>query len=90
MPGVVEQAGNSADYGNFLLLNHGNGLESFYGHCETLTAKQGEDVREGEVIAKVGSTGQSTGFHLHFEIRINHVYVNPAWQLLQGGAAASV
>lgn len=78
LPGVVEQAGQSVDYGNFLLLDHGGGIETFYGHCDQLLVGQGTPVKIGDTIAKVGTTGMSTGYHLHFEIHVDHICVNPA------------
>lgn len=78
LPGVVKQAGQSADYGNFLLIDHGGGVETFYGHCDQLLVGQGTPVKIGDTIAKVGSTGLSTGYHLHFEIHIDGVCVDPA------------
>lgn len=78
LPGVIEQAGQSVDYGNYLLLNHGGGVETFYGHCDQLLVEQGASVKIGEEIAKVGTTGLSTGYHLHFEIHVDGVAVNPA------------
>lgn len=77
--GNVEKVGTSVYYGNYVILNNGNGIKTFYGHCETVTVKQGETVSEGTAIAKVGSTGVSTGYHLHFEIHINNICVNPQW-----------
>ena len=55
--------------------SHGNGTETVYGHCSKLIAKVGQKVSQGQVIAKVGSTGNSTGNHLHFEVRKNGVYI---------------
>lgn len=60
-----------------IILKHGNGIETYYGHCSKLYVKEGEKVEQGDVIAAVGSTGNSTGPHLHFEIRKNGEYVNP-------------
>lgn len=81
LPGVVEQAGQSEDYGNFLLLDHGGGVETFYGHCDQLLVGQGAPVKVGDEIAKVGTTGLSTGYHLHFEIHVDKIAVNPAGAL---------
>lgn len=79
--GTVEKTGVSSVYGNYVLLNNGGGIETFYGHCDSVTVEQGEKVDAGATIAKVGSTGQSTGYHLHFEVRIGGVYVNPQYCL---------
>lgn len=81
LPGVVEQAGQSEDYGNFILLDHGGGVETFYGHCDQLLVGQGASVKMGDTIAKVGMTGLATGYHLHFEIHVDHIAVNPAQAL---------
>ncbi len=75
--GTVKFAGVSGGYGNLVIIEHGNGVETYYGHCSSITTKVGTQVKAGDVIAKVGSTGNSTGNHLHFEIRINGVSVNP-------------
>ena len=58
-------------------ISHGNGVETVYAHCSQLIASQGQAVSQGQVIAKVGSTGNSTGPHLHFEVRVNGVLQNP-------------
>lgn len=63
--------------GNYIMIHHGGGVYSVYMHCSQLLASAGQQVSQGEVIAKVGSTGVSTGPHLHFGIRVNGSYVNP-------------
>ena len=74
-----------ADYdqwnGNFVKIKHDNDIISVYCHCSKLFVKKGDIIRGGEVIASVGSTGQSTGPHIHFEIRIKDVSYNPAYAL---------
>ena len=60
-----------------IVISHGNGIETYYGHCSKLYAEVGEKVSQGETIAAVGSTGNSTGPHLHLEIRVNGVAYNP-------------
>lgn len=76
--GVVTYAQyNNGGYGNLVKISHGNGVESYYGHCSKLYVKVGQTVKAGDTIAAVGSTGHSTGNHLHFEIRINGTQVNP-------------
>ena len=77
LSGTVKEAGKNASYGNYILLIHDNGVVTFYGHCDKLLKKQGDKVKAGDILALVGSTGISTGYHLHFEIRINNKYVNP-------------
>lgn len=64
--------------GNYIMLNHGGGVYTVYMHCSQLLVSEGETVTQGQEIAKVGSTGYSTGPHLHFGIRVNGDYVNPA------------
>lgn len=75
--GKVIIAGWQGGYGNAIIIDHGGGITSVYAHCSKLIAKVGQNVKRGEVIAKVGSTGYSTGPHLHFEVRKNGVVVNP-------------
>ena len=66
-----------AGYGRLVVVQHERGLTSHYGHCETLKAKPGQHIKAGQVIATVGSSGISTGPHLHFEIRLNGEPQNP-------------
>ena len=82
LSGTVEKAvKNDVDYGNFVVLRHSDGLQTMYAHCSKLKVSVGDDVQKGDVIGLVGSTGKSTGPHLHFEIRVNNVRLNPAWYL---------
>lgn len=78
--GVVEKASKSAARGNYIFLKSGN-ITTVYCHCSELLVKEADAVKAGQVIAKVGHTGQATGPHLHFEIRINGIYYNPIWVL---------
>lgn len=64
-------------YGNYIKLNHGKGVETLYGHCDTIFIKEGEYVTKGQMIGKMGNTGRSTGPHLHFEVRLNGKADNP-------------
>jgi murein DD-endopeptidase MepM/ murein hydrolase activator NlpD len=75
--GQVIKAGWNTAYGNMIIIDHGNGISTLYGHASKLLVSVGQTIKQGEVIAKVGSTGYSTGPHLHFEIRENGTPVNP-------------
>ena len=75
--GTVTEAGYDPDWGNYLVLNHGNGMETVYAQCLSLSVTVGDSVTAGEQIAAVGSTGLSTGPHLHFEVRQNGEAQNP-------------
>src|SRR5271170_7753671 len=75
--GLVTWAGERSGYGQMVEINHGNGLATRYGHNEQLLVKQGDMVRKGQDLALMGSTGRSTGPHLHFEVLKNGVQVDP-------------
>lgn len=75
--GTVTLAEYSGSYGYLVKIDHGNGVETWYGHTSKMYVKAGQEVKAGDVIALVGSTGNSTGPHLHLEIRINGQHVNP-------------
>lgn len=76
--GTVTYSGNANDgYGYYVIISHGNGVSTVYAHCSQLLVSAGQTVSQGEVIAKVGSTGNSTGNHLHFEVRKNGITYNP-------------
>lgn len=68
---------NNGGYGNLVIISHGNGVETYYAHCSKLYVSVGQTVNAGDSIAAVGSTGYSTGNHLHFEVRVNGTQVNP-------------
>ncbi len=76
--GLVEFAGWHHTYGYVVLLNHGYGYRTLYAHCSHLLTSRGKTVKKGQVIAQVGSTGSSTGSHLHYEVRKFKEPVNPA------------
>jgi murein DD-endopeptidase MepM/ murein hydrolase activator NlpD len=76
--GKVTFSGWKNGYGNVVIISHGSGLQTYYGHCSKLLVKTGQSVEKGQHIAEVGSTGRSTGPHLHFEVRKNGTPVNPA------------
>ena len=75
--GTVVFSGWMGGYGNTVLIDHGNDMQTLYGHASTLLVRNGDRVTRGQVIARVGSTGRSTGNHLHFEVRINGNHTNP-------------
>ena len=75
--GTVEYAGWISGYGNAVIINHGGGVSSLYGHCQSLAVSVGQSVSQGETIAYCGSTGNSTGPHCHFEVRQGGEPVNP-------------
>lgn len=75
--GTVEYAGWISGYGNAVIINHGGGISTLYGHCQSLEVSTGQSVAQGELIAECGSTGNSTGPHCHFEVRVSGEPVNP-------------
>lgn len=79
--GIVDYVGESNVYGNYLQLRHAGGVTTFYAHCSKLCVKDGQKVTMGQTIAKVGHTGETTGTHLHFEIRLDGVFLNPLYYI---------
>ena len=79
--GVVEYVGENDAHGLYLQLDHGNGIKSFYAHCSKICVTQGQQVSKGEKVAEVGSTGVSTGPHLHLELKVNGIHVNPVYYI---------
>ncbi len=75
--GTVTFSGYKGSYGNMLVISHGNGVQTYYGHCSKLYVSAGTQVSQGQIIGAVGSTGNSTGPHLHLEVRVNGVAYNP-------------
>lgn len=75
--GVVVKAGMNAAYGNMVMINHGGGVSTLYAHGSQILVEVGQEIKRGDEVLKVGSTGYSTGPHAHFEVRINGQYVDP-------------
>jgi murein DD-endopeptidase MepM/ murein hydrolase activator NlpD len=75
---VVTWSGERYGYGNLIEINHGNGFATRYGHNATLLVKVGDNVEKGQAISYMGSTGRSTGPHVHFEVLKNDRQINPA------------
>jgi len=94
--GIVVRAGTLRGYGKMVEIDHGNGLRTRYAHASRLLVKAGDIVRQGDLIARVGNTGRSTGAHLHFEIRMADypldptLFIRPADPALQAGGALRV
>ncbi len=74
--GLVVYSGWAGSYGNLVKVDHGNGFATWYAHCSKLLVTAGQEVKQGQTISLMGSTGFSTGNHVHFEVRINGVHVN--------------
>ena len=83
--GKVVNAGWSGGYGKMVEIDHGNGLSTRYGHLSQIDVKVGDDIRVGQVVGRMGSTGRSTGPHLHYETRIDGEAVDPQ-KFLHAGA----
>ncbi len=82
MSGVIVQVDYEAGgYGNFVKIRHSGGFETLYAHCSKITVKLGDKVEAGDCVAKVGSTGRSTGPHLHFETIVGGTPLDPQWFL---------
>ena len=75
--GRVSRVGQMAGYGNVVMVDHGNGIETRYGHLSSIIATPGTRVKRGQLIGLMGSTGRSTGSHLHYEVRLDGRAVNP-------------
>ncbi|WP_224364641.1 M23 family metallopeptidase [Hyalangium versicolor] len=81
--GTVVFAGLEGGYGNVIVIDHGYGIKTRYGHLSRLMVKSGERVKRGALIAAVGNTGRSTGPHLHYEVRVNGIAQNPRKFILE-------
>ncbi len=77
LSGTVVRSDYASDYGNYVMVDHGDGLCTLYAHCSQRLVEVGDKVEQGDKIALVGSTGASTGPHLHFEVRVNNERINP-------------
>ena len=75
--GTVILAGWNGGYGNCIVISHGNGITTLYGHLSSIIVSSGQSVSQGQTIGYVGSTGNSTGPHLHWEVAVNGTQVNP-------------
>jgi murein DD-endopeptidase MepM/ murein hydrolase activator NlpD len=87
--GVVGKAEWFSSYGLYIQIEHGGELQTRYGHLSRLNVASGQFVHKGDVIGYVGTTGRSTGPHLHYEVRVAGVSVNPMPYMQEGGAGAS-
>ena len=76
-PGIVASAGWNGGYGLMIRIQHKYGFETIYGHCQRVIVSQNQAVKKGEVIGYVGQTGEATGSHCHYEIRLNSIPINP-------------
>ena len=84
--GLVQMAEWYSSYGNYIQIGHGNEMETRYAHLSRIVATEGSWVKKGDLIGYVGSTGRSTGPHLHYEIRIAGVAVNPVPYMVESEA----
>lgn len=75
--GTVTYSGWMSGYGYLIIIDHGNGYQTYYGHNSSLVASLGQKVHKGQLIARMGSTGRSTGNHCHFGVKFNGTFVNP-------------
>ena len=79
--GRVEYSGWMGGYGRVVVIDHGDGYSTLYAHCTSLSVRKGQSVSQGQAIATVGTTGRTTGPHLHFEVRRGNNPVNPLGML---------
>lgn len=83
--GIIRKASWYGGYGNAVIIDHGNGVTTLYGHNSALEVREGQKVKAGELIAKAGSTGDSSGPHVHMEVKVNGKKVDPEPWLKQRG-----
>ncbi|MBQ8504034.1 MAG: M23 family metallopeptidase [Clostridia bacterium] len=81
LSGTVTTVGEDSRAGKYIIVTHSQGFQTFYCHCSEILAEEGMNLNKGETVALVGSTGWSTGPHLHFEVRRNGIRLNPLWAL---------
>jgi murein DD-endopeptidase MepM/ murein hydrolase activator NlpD len=81
--GIVTFSGEKAGFGKFVQVDHGYGIETIYAHNQSLNVKAGQKVKRGNLLAAVGNTGHSTGPHLHYEVRVNGIAVDPLYFILE-------
>ena len=79
--GTILAVGEDEGYGNYVMIDHGSGYVTLYGHCSKLLISEGETVSKGQIIALVGASGKATGPHLHFELMHDGIYLNPEFYL---------
>jgi murein DD-endopeptidase MepM/ murein hydrolase activator NlpD len=80
---VLEAVQSRGQLGNYIVLNHGGGLTTMYGHLSKIAVRPGQKIKRGDLIGNVGSTGKSIGPHVHYEVRMNGKPVNPSWYILE-------
>ena len=88
--GTISRSGWASGYGKLVIINHGNGIESRYAHMSARSVNDGEAVKKGDIIGYVGSTGNSTGPHLHYEVRVEGVAINPVSFMIENPGEAPV
>jgi murein DD-endopeptidase MepM/ murein hydrolase activator NlpD len=81
--GIITYASAHPGYGNLITIDHGYGISTQYGHVSRFYVRAGEKIKRGQKIAAVGNTGRSTGPHLHYEVRVNGVPINPKPYILE-------
>jgi murein DD-endopeptidase MepM/ murein hydrolase activator NlpD len=81
--GIVTFSGEKAGFGKFVQVDHGYGIETIYAHNQSLSVRSGQKIKRGHLLAAVGNTGHSTGPHLHYEVRVNGIAVDPLYFILE-------